>query len=89
MNILRNSACAMLASAFLCSVYAAEVCESVKDAKLIAQDDKNTYLGKIANRYDTDDLQRVWDSRGPLFDRLHLEQVWELWQRIQLLCATE
>lgn len=64
MNILRNSACAMLASAFLCPVYAAEVCESVKDTKLIAQDDKNTFLGKIANRYDTDSIFNEYRTDG-------------------------
>ena len=43
---------------------AEEVCDIVKGAVLIAQDDKNTYLGKITNPYDSDSIFNEYGTYG-------------------------
>lgn len=43
---------------------AEEVCDVVKGAVLIAQDDKNTYLGKISNAYDSDSIFNEYGTYG-------------------------
>lgn len=43
---------------------AEEVCGIVKGAALIAQDDKNTYLGKITNLYDSDSIFNEYGIYG-------------------------
>lgn len=43
---------------------AEEVCDIVKGAALIAQDDKNTYLGKITNSYDSDSIFNEYGTYG-------------------------
>ena len=45
-------------------VNAEEVCEAVKGAVLIAQDDKNTYLGKITNPYDSESIFNEYGTYG-------------------------
>jgi hypothetical protein len=41
-----------------------EVCDIVNGAVLIAQDDKNTYLGKIASQYDRDSIFNEYGAYG-------------------------
>ncbi|MDP2153266.1 MAG: hypothetical protein Q8J66_06370 [Methylotenera sp.] len=43
---------------------AKEVCDTVKGAVLVAQDDKNTYLGKITNPYDSDSIFNEYGTYG-------------------------
>lgn len=47
-----------------CSVQANEVCSIVSGAKLIAQDDKNTYLGEITNSYASDSIFNEYGTYG-------------------------
>lgn len=46
------------------SVQANEVCSVVRGAKLIAQDDKNTYLGLITNSYSGDSIFNEYEAYG-------------------------
>lgn len=43
---------------------AEEVCDIVKGARLIAQDDKNTFLGKITNSYDSESIFNDYGTYG-------------------------
>ncbi len=43
---------------------AEEVCDIVKGAVVIAQDDKNTYLGKVTNPYDSDSIFNEYGTYG-------------------------
>jgi hypothetical protein len=43
---------------------AEEVCDVVKGAVLIAQDDKNTYLDKITNPYDSESIFNEYGTYG-------------------------
>jgi hypothetical protein len=45
-------------------VNAEEVCDIVRGSVLIAQDDKNTYLGKIVNSYDSDSIFNEYGTYG-------------------------
>jgi hypothetical protein len=47
-----------------CTVQANEVCTTVSGSKLIAQDNKNTYLGKIKNSYSTDSIFNEYGTYG-------------------------
>jgi hypothetical protein len=44
--------------------HAEEVCDIVKGAILVAQDDKNTYLGKITNSYDSESIFNEYGTYG-------------------------
>ncbi len=44
--------------------YAEEVCDLVSGAVLIAQDDENTYLGKITNAYDSESIFNEYGKYG-------------------------
>ncbi|NJA90028.1 hypothetical protein HCX48_12465 [Rhodocyclus tenuis] len=46
------------------------MCEIVKGAVLIAQDDKNTYLGKIANSYDSESIFNEYGTYGSQYNSL-------------------
>lgn len=46
------------------AVNAEEVCDIVRGATLIAQDDKNTYLGKITNSFDSDSIFNEYGRYG-------------------------
>jgi hypothetical protein len=41
-----------------------QVCAFLAGAKLVAQDDSNTYLGKIANSYDKDSIFNEYGTYG-------------------------
>ena len=41
-----------------------DLCEVVKGAVLIAQDEKNTYLGKITNAYDSESIFNDYGTYG-------------------------
>ncbi|MFC1684051.1 hypothetical protein ACFL0R_01085 [Pseudomonadota bacterium] len=49
------------------SVQAEEVCLTVNGAKLIAQDNDNTYLGKISNSYDSESIFNEYGTYGNEF----------------------
>jgi hypothetical protein len=40
------------------------LCEAVKDGVLLAQDDKNTFLGKIGNTYDSESIFNEYGTYG-------------------------
>lgn len=44
--------------------YAADVCTALAGASVIAQDDENTYLGKIANAYDGKSIFNEYGDHG-------------------------
>lgn len=46
------------------SAHANEVCPIVSGAKLIAQDDKNTYLGEISNSYASESIFNEYGTYG-------------------------
>lgn len=46
------------------SAEAEEICEVVRNAKIVAQDDKNTYLGKVASGYDTESIFNEYGKYG-------------------------
>lgn len=46
---------------------AEEVCDIVKDAAIIAQDDQNTFLGKITNSYDSKSIFNEFGTYGNPF----------------------
>ncbi|MDP3836427.1 MAG: hypothetical protein Q8Q82_20945 [Hydrogenophaga sp.] len=62
----------ILALVALCFVSTAshgeEVCDIVKGAVLIAQDDKNTFLGKIVNSYDSESIFNEFGTYGSEFN---------------------
>lgn len=45
-----------------------EVCNIVKGAVLIAQDDKNTFLGKITNSYDSESIFNEYGTYGSQYE---------------------
>lgn len=53
--------------------YAEEVCSVVSGAVLIAQDDKNTFLGKINNSYDSDSIFNEYGTYG---NEYNSESIW-------------
>jgi hypothetical protein len=44
--------------------YAEEVCDIVNGAVLIAQDDKNTYLGKVTSAYNSESIFNEYGTYG-------------------------
>lgn len=46
------------------AAHANELCPTVSGAKLIAQDDKNTYLGEISNSYASDSIFNEYGTYG-------------------------
>lgn len=48
----------------LMNARAEEVCDIVKGSVLIAQNDKNTFLGKIASAYDSDSIFNEYGTYG-------------------------
>ena len=59
-------------SLFLSAVFGAEVCDQVRGAVLLAQDDKNTYLGKIANSYDSESIFNEYGTYGSQYNSLSI-----------------
>lgn len=55
---------ALLFSSIFSNVYAEELCDIVKGAVLIAQDDKNTFLGNITNSYDSNSIFNEYGTYG-------------------------
>lgn len=55
---------ALFLASLLQSAYAEEVCDIVKGSVLIAQDDKNTYLGNITNSYDSKSIFNEYGTYG-------------------------
>jgi hypothetical protein len=47
-----------------------ELCEAVKGAVVIAQDDKNTYLGKISNSYVSESIFNEFGTYGSPYNSL-------------------
>lgn len=50
------------------SAHSEELCDVVKGAALIAQDDKNTFLGKIANPYDSESIFNEYGTYGSQYN---------------------
>ena len=50
------------------AVNSEEVCDVVKGAVLIAQDDKNTFLGKITNAYDSESIFNEYGTYGSQYN---------------------
>ena len=48
-------------------VAAEEICDILKDAAIIAQDDQNTFLGKITNSYDSKSIFNEFGTYGNPF----------------------
>lgn len=46
------------------SAFAEEVCSIVSGAIIVAQDDENTYLGKVANAYDGKSIFNEYGTHG-------------------------
>ena len=46
---------------------AQEVCNIVNNSKIIAQDDKNTYLGKITNSFNSESIFNEFETYGSEF----------------------
>lgn len=73
MAIKSFKALALLAACFSPCVYAGEVCSIVSGAVLIAQDEKNTYLGKITNPYDSESVFNEYGTYGSPYNQ---ESIW-------------
>lgn len=61
---------AMLALLFCMPIhgYSEELCEIVRDAKIVAQDDANTYLGEISNSFGSDSIFNEFGTYGNEFN---------------------
>ena len=55
------------------SAQASEVCSIVNGAKLLAQNDENTYLGEITNRYASDSVLNEYGIYGSEYS---LNSIW-------------
>jgi len=58
------TALALLCSLLVPQANAEEICDIVNGAVLIAQDDKNTFLGKITNSYDSESIFNEYGTYG-------------------------
>jgi hypothetical protein len=47
---------------------AGDLCAALNGAKIIAQDSENTYLGKIASKYDSDSIFNEYGSHGSKYN---------------------
>ncbi|MQT77936.1 hypothetical protein [Pseudomonas helleri] len=63
----------LLTIGLLPCAYAEEVCSTVNGAVLIAQDDKNTYLGKINNPYDS---ESIFNDYGTYGSEYNSDSIW-------------
>lgn len=61
---MQKAALALMLATAVAPVVANDVCEVVRDAVLLAQDDKNTYLGKITNPYDSESIFNEYGAYG-------------------------
>lgn len=64
----------IVASLFLLALHAnaEDICALLQDAMLIAQDDENTYLGKITNPYDSDSIFNEYGTYGSEYSMLSI-----------------
>lgn len=69
---MKSKALALLVLLIATSIQAEEVCEVVKGAVLIAQDGQNTYLGKIANSYDSESIFNEYGTYGSQYNSLSI-----------------
>jgi len=60
----------LLFSVISSNAIANETCSIVSGAKIIAQDDKNTYLGKLTNEFDSDSIFNEFGTYGSEFNQL-------------------
>ena len=61
---MKRIALAWAITAFVTPSIANEVCDLVRGAILLAQDDKNTYLGKITSGYDSESIFNQYGTYG-------------------------
>lgn len=52
---------------------ASDVCGILSGAKIIAQDDENTYLGKVANKYDS---ESIFNGYGTYGNKYNSNSIW-------------
>jgi len=69
---MKSKTLALFVLLIAASAHAEEVCDTVKGAVLIAQDDKNTYLGKIANSYDSESIFNEYGTYGSQYNSLSI-----------------
>ena len=69
---MKSSVIAASLGLLLFSAHGAEVCDQVKGAVLVAQDDKNTYLGKIASSYDSESIFNEYGTYGSQYNSLSI-----------------
>ena len=63
----------ILILAFPMGTIAEEVCEVVRDAKIVAQDSNNTYLGKISNKMQS---ESIFNDFGKYGNEFSSESIW-------------
>lgn len=63
----------LLAFAVASSAHGEQLCDIVKGAVLIAQDDKNTFIGKITNSYDS---QSIFNEYGTFGSQYSSNSIW-------------
>ena len=54
-------------------INAQEVCSILNESKIVAQDNKNTYLGKLTNSFDSDSVFNEFGTYGSEFSS---ESIW-------------
>lgn len=54
-------------------VQAEEVCDLLRGSKIVAQDDKNTYLGKIASAFDG---ESIFNEFGTYGNEFNAQSIW-------------
>jgi hypothetical protein len=66
MQTTRNILVSLVLAVVICApaIASEELCTIVSGAVLIAQDDENTYLGKITNSYDSESIFNEYGSFG-------------------------
>jgi len=68
MSALRRAGLVLLLLAMVTgSARAEEVCDLLKGASILAQDDKNTFLGKVTNSYDSQSIFNEFGTYGNPF----------------------
>lgn len=62
-----------LALALMGQAHAEEVCDILRGASIIAQDDENTFLGKITNSFDS---KSIFNEFGKYGNEFNSESIW-------------
>lgn len=73
MSIPRQLLMVALTFAAPCVAQAAEICSVVDGASIVAQDSRNTFLGKVTSRYD---LDSIFNEYGDFGGRYSTNSIW-------------